>query len=165
MPSFDVVSEVDMQELDNAVNNARKEIETRYDFRNTKTEINLGDDRKSVVLKSSSEDRLNAAVEVLDAKAIKRGISIRSFIAGKIEPAAGQTVRQVITVQQGSPQEKAKKIVARIKDSKLKVQAQIQGEQLRVTGKNKDDLQQAIALCRSMQDELALNMQFNNFRD
>ncbi|MFN7131028.1 MAG: YajQ family cyclic di-GMP-binding protein [Myxococcales bacterium] len=165
MPSFDVVSEVDMQELDNAVNNARKEIETRYDFRNTKTEISLGDDRKSVVLKSSSEDRLNAAVEVLDSKAIKRGISIRSFIAGKIEPAAGQTVRQVITIQQGIPQEKAKELVKAIKDSKLKVQASIQGDALRVTGKNKDDLQQAIALCRSLQDKLSLNMQFNNFRD
>lgn len=165
MPSFDIVSEVDMQELDNAVNNARKEIETRYDFRNTKTEIQLGDDRKSVVIRSSSEDRLNAAVEVLDAKAIKRGISIRSFIAGKIEPAAGQTVRQVITVQQGIPQDKAKKIIAKIKDTKLKVQASIQGEQLRVTGKNKDDLQQVIALCRSLQDELRLTMQFTNFRD
>ena len=165
MPSFDIVSEVSMQELDNAVNNAKKEIETRYDFRNTKTELLLGDDKKSVIVISNSEDRLNAAVEVLDAKAVKRGISIRSFVLGKIEAAAHQTVRQVIEVQQGIPQEKAKEIVRAVKDSKLKVQASIQGEALRVSGKNKDDLQQAMTLARSMQEKLNLTFQFNNFRE
>jgi uncharacterized protein YajQ (UPF0234 family) len=165
MPSFDIVSEVDLQELDNAVNNARKEIETRYDFRNTGTEITLGDDRLSVVLKSSSENRIRAAVEVFDAKALKRGLSIRSFVAGKIEPAAGQSVRQVITIQQGVPQDKAKEIVKAVKDAKLKVQVGIQGDALRASGKSKDDLQSVMALVRGLQDKLNLSVQFNNFRD
>jgi cyclic-di-GMP-binding protein len=165
MPSFDVVSKVDLQEVDNAVNNARKELSTRFDFQGTGTEISLGPDRASVLLKSNSEPKLDAAYEVFLNKAVKRGLSARGITRAEVEKSGMGMVRQTITFQQGIPIEKAKDLAKVVKDSKMKVQAAIQGDQLRVTGKNRDDLQAAIALLRQQQDRLSLDLQFNNFRD
>lgn len=165
MPSFDVVSKVDIQELDNAVNQARKELSTRYDFQGTNTEVKLGDDRASVQLRTSSTEKAQAAYEVLLNKMAKRGISLRAVTAGPVDTAALGQVKQTITIQQGIAIEKAKEIVKLVKDSKMKVSASIQGDQLRVTGKNKDDLQDCMALLRKQQDQLTLDLQFNNFRD
>ncbi len=165
MPSFDVVSKVDLQEVDNAVNNARKELTTRFDFQGTKTEILLGDDKSSVVLKSNSEPKLDAAYEVFLNKAVKRGLSARAIDRKDPEQMGMGMVKQTVTIKQGISQEKAKELIKVVKDSKLKVQASIQADQLRVTGKNRDDLQAAIALLRSQQDTVQLDLQFINFRD
>ncbi|MBX5482554.1 MAG: YajQ family cyclic di-GMP-binding protein [Myxococcaceae bacterium] len=165
MPSFDVVSKVDLQEVDNAVNNAKKEILTRYDFRGSNTELTLGDDKASLTIKTNDEVKLNAAYDVFLQKAVKRGLSARSIDRGPIEKVGMGMVKQTITIKQGIPTEKAKELVKVVKESKLKVQASIQGDQLRVTGKSKDDLQQAIALLRAQQDKIQLDLQFNNFRD
>ena len=165
MPSFDVVSKVDMQEVDNALNQTRKEISTRYDFQGTQTEVGLGDDRASFQLKSSSEGRVLAAYDVLQTKLVKRGISLRSLVPGKIETGSLGTVKQAIPIQQGIAIEKAKELIKFLKEQKLKVQGSIQGDQLRITGKNRDDLQQAIALLRGQQDVQKIELQFINFRD
>lgn len=165
MPSFDVVSKVNLQELDNAVNQAKKEIATRFDFQGTQTELRLGDDRVSVLLRSSSEGRVEAAYDVLLSKAIKRGLSPRALKPQDIDTGALGVVRQTVLLQQGIAQDKAKQLIQVLKDSKLKVTAAIQGDQLRVTGKNRDDLQAAIALLRQQQDALEIDLQFNNFRD
>lgn len=165
MPSFDAVSKLDFQELDNALNQARKEVGSRYDFQGTNTEILLADDKKSLTLRTLSEVKLDAAVEVLFQKMAKRGISLRAMTRGEIQPAGGQTVRQVISMQQGIPVEKAKALVKVIKDSKMKVQGAIQGDALRVTGKSRDDLQEAIALLRGQQEAQGIDLQFENFRD
>jgi cyclic-di-GMP-binding protein len=165
MPSFDAVSKVNLQEVDNAVNNARKEIATRFDFQGTRTELTLGDDKASVLIRSSSEGRVDAAYDVLLGKAIKRGLSPRSLERAPMDKGALGVVKQTITIKQGIPQEKAKDLMRVLKDAKLKVQASIQGDQLRVTGKNRDDLQEAISLFREQQDRLELDLQFTNFRD
>lgn len=165
MPSFDVVSKVDLQEVDNAVNNAKKEIQTRFDFRGTQTELTLGEDRSSVILKSNSEQRLDAAYEVLLQKAVKRGLSARSIDRADPEKVGMGMVKQTVTVKQGISTEKAKELVKVIKESKLKVQASIQGDQLRVQGKNRDDLQEAIALLKQQQEPQQIDLQFINFRD
>jgi cyclic-di-GMP-binding protein len=165
MPSFDVVSKVDLQEVDNAVNNARKEITTRFDFQGTKTELELAPDRASILLRSTAEQRLDAAYDVFLNKAVKRGLSARSIERGDIEKIGMGMVKQTVTVKQGIGMEKAKDLSKVIKDSKLKVQASIQGDQLRVTGKNRDDLQSAIALIKQQQERLQLDLQFINFRD
>jgi uncharacterized protein YajQ (UPF0234 family) len=165
MPSFDAVSKVDLQELDNAVNQARKEITTRYDFQGTHTELTLAEDRTNVLLKSSTEDRVQVTYEVLLNKLAKRGVSLRSITRGPMDSAALGTVKQTISIQQGIPVEKSKELIKLLKDSKLKVQGSIQGDQLRVSGKNKDDLQKAISLMREKQDELEVELQFTNFRD
>src|SRR5262245_61773009 len=165
MPSFDVVSKVDLQEVDNAVNNARKELNTRFDFQGTRTEVTLGEDRASLVIRSNSEPKLDAAYEVFLAKAVKRGLSARSIERADVEQIGMGMVKQTITVKQGISQEKAKDLVKVVKDSKMKVQASIQGDQLRVTGKNKDDLQAAIALLKQQQAVVSLDLQFINFRD
>lgn len=158
--SFDVVSETDMQEVSNAVNQALKEIGQRFDFRNSKSAITLeGSDLKVI---SDDEFKLDNVLDILKAKAIKREVSIKSFEYGKIEPASHGTVRQIIKVKSGISKENAKKVVNLIKESKLKVQAQIQDDQVRVSGKNKDDLQQVIAKLR--QAELDIDLQFINFR-
>lgn len=165
MPSFDVSSEMNWQELDNAVNQATKELIQRYDFKGIKTELKLDQKAKTVTLWCSEEAKLDAFKEVFEGKLIKRGISLLSFDYQKLEPAFGGSVRQVATIQAGVSKEKGKEIIAALKDSKLKVQAQIQDEQVRVTGKNRDDLQEAIALLRTKQDSIKVPMQFGNFRD
>lgn len=158
--SFDVVSEVDMQEVDNAINQATKEIGQRFDFRGSKSEIKL----EGVQIKIIADDdfKLKNVVDILQNKAVKRGISLKSFDYGKIESGSHGTARQIITLQKGISKEKAKDIIAALKESKLKVQAQIMDDQLRVSGKNKDDLQAAIAKLR--QGDFGVELQFVNFR-
>ncbi len=165
MPSFDVSSEMDWQELDNAVNQAIKELSQRYDFKGVKTEIKLDQKAKTITLWCSEEEKLEAMNDIFQNKLIKRGISLLSLDYQKIESAFGGSVRQVITIQAGISKEKGKEIIAAIKDSKIKVQAQIQDEQVRVTSKNRDDLQATIAYLRSQQDKLKVPMQFGNFRE
>ena len=159
-PSFDIVSELDMQELDNAVNQAVKELTSRFDFKGSKSSIERKD--ADITLASDSEGKLQSVVDILESKMIKRGLSVKSLEYAKIEPASGNTVRQRVKVKQGIDQDNAKKIVKLIKDSKIKVQAAIQGDQVRVTGKNRDDLQAVIALLRNA--DLSVDLQFTNYR-
>ncbi len=161
MPSFDIVSKVEMQEVDNAVNQAIKEISQRYDFKGSKSEITQEKDAVRVL--ADDDFKLKAVIDVLQSKFLKRNISIKSLQYGKVEPASGGMVRQMITVQQGISKEKGKELIAAIKESKLKVQAQIQDDQVRVTGKNRDDLQSAIQLLKGK--DLDIEMQFVNFRE
>ncbi len=161
MPSFDVVSQLDLQEVDNALNQARKEIGQRYDFKGSHTTMERDDAGIHVV--SDNEPKLTAAVDVLQTKLVKRGVSLLSLDAGRIEPGAGGKTKQLIKLKQGIDEEKAKKISKLVRDAKLKVQCQIQGDQLRVSGKQRDDLQSAIQFLK--QQELGLPLQFINFRD
>jgi uncharacterized protein YajQ (UPF0234 family) len=161
MPSFDIVSTVDMQEVDNAVNQAVKEIGQRYDFKGSKSQLTL--EKEGIKVLSDDDFRLKAVIDVLQSKLIKRGISIKALDYGKVEPASGGTVRQMIGIRQGISKEKGKEINVLVKDSKLKVQSQIQDDQVRVTGKNRDDLQAVISLLKGK--DLGIEMQFVNFRD
>ena len=161
MPSFDIVSKVDLMELDNALHTAQKEIAQRYDFRGTNTTIERGPE--GITIRTSDETRAVATVTVLRERMSKRGVSQRCLDVGDVEPAGGKTMRQLIKIKQGIETETAKKIVKAIKDAKLKVQAQIQGDELRVTGKNRDDLQGAIQLVRG--GDYGIDLQFVNFRD
>ena len=165
MPSFDVSSEIDWQEMDNAVNQATKELSQRYDFKGIKSEIKLDQKAKTLTLWCSEEGKLDAMNDIFQNKLIKRGISLLSLDYQKIEPAFGGSVRQVVTIQAGVSKEKGKEIIAAIKDSKIKVQAQMQDEQVRVTSKNRDDLQATISFLRGQQEALKVPMQFGNFRD
>lgn len=165
MPSFDISSDVDWQELDNAVNQALKELTNRFDFKGIKCEITYDKKAKTVTLVCSEEAKLDNLRDVLQTKMIKRGISLLSLEYKDPEPAFGGSVRQVVVVQAGISKEKGKEVIASIKDSKLKVQAQIQDEQVRVTAKSRDDLQACIAHLKGKQDSLKLPMQFGNFRD
>jgi len=158
--SFDVVSKVDMQEMNNAVQQSLKEIETRFDFKGSKSDIKLENDQ--LIVTSDSDFKLKSVVDILQSKMIKRGVPILNLDYGKIEPAAGSTVRQVIKLRQGIDQENAKKLNIIIRDSKLKVKSQIQGDQLRVTGKSKDDLQAIMGLLKGA--GLPLELQFTNYR-
>ena len=161
MPSFDIVSEVDLQEVDNAVNQVEKEIATRYDFKGSKSRV----ERDGAVITLTADDpyRMEQVADVLKEKMVRRKIDVRSLSFGEVEPAAGSLVRQVVTVRQGVETELAKKIVKLIKESKIKVQASIQGDQVRVTGKKRDDLQAAMAGVKAAPFDLPL--QFINFRD
>jgi cyclic-di-GMP-binding protein len=161
MPSFDVVSKVDLMELDNAINTAQKELSQRYDFRGTNTTLERGPE--GITLRTSDELRATATLAVLRERMAKRNVSQRCLDPGDVEPAGGQTVRQLIKIKQGIETETAKKIVKAVKDSKIKVQAQIQGDELRVTGKNRDDLQAAMHLIRS--GDFGLDLQYVNMRD
>ena len=161
MPSFDVVSQVDMQEVDNALNQARKEIEQRYDFKDSKTEVTL--DKEGLLINSSDDFKVKAAVDILQSKLVRRNVSLKALLPGKIEAAAGGRAKQQIKIQQGIDTDKARAIVKAIKDSKIKVQSQIQADQVRVSGKKRDDLQEAIALLR--QQDFGLPLQFINFRE
>jgi uncharacterized protein YajQ (UPF0234 family) len=161
MPSFDIVSELDLQEVDNAVNQAKKEVGTRYDFRGTDTQIERTE--QGILIRSSDEEHVKATYRVLQERMLKRNVSLLALDPGEIEPAGKGTARQVVRLKEGIATDKGKEIVKLLKDKKLKVQAQIQDEQLRVTGKNKDDLQEAMRLVRGAQIELPL--QFKNFRD
>ncbi|MDO3676349.1 YajQ family cyclic di-GMP-binding protein [Paenibacillus ehimensis] len=158
--SFDIVSKLDLQELNNAINQAEKEIATRFDFKGSKSSISL--EKEELVVVSDDDFKLQNVLDILQSKMAKRGISLKNLEYGKVEPAAGSTVRQRIKVKQGIDQDNAKKINVLIRDSKLKVKSQIQGDQIRVTGKSKDDLQQVIALLRKA--DLPLELQFINFR-
>lgn len=161
MPSFDIVSKVDMQEVDNAINQTVKEIGQRYDFKGSKAEVTL--EKETVKVLADDDYKLKAVVDILQSKFIKRNISPKSLQYGKVEQASGGMVRQIITLQVGISKEKAKEIGAVIKESKLKVQSQIQDDQVRVTGKNRDDLQEVIALLKGK--DLEVDMQFVNFRE
>ena len=160
MPSFDIVSKVDLQEVDNAINQTVKEIGQRYDFKGTKSEVTL--EKESIKILADDDFRLKAVVEILQSKFVKRNISPKALQYGKAEEASGSMVRQIITLQVGISKEKAKEIGAVIKETKLKVQSQIQDDQLRVTGKNIDDLQEVIRVLKGK--DLDIDMQFVNFR-
>jgi uncharacterized protein YajQ (UPF0234 family) len=158
--SFDICSKMDMQELNNAINQAEKEIQTRFDFKNSKSSIKL--EKEELVLISDDEFKLQNVLDILQSKMSKRGISLKNVEYGKVEPAASNTVKQKITLKQGIDQEQAKKINVLIRDSKLKVSSQIQGDQIRVTSKSRDDLQKVMQLIK--QADLPLELQFNNLR-
>lgn len=160
--SFDVVSKVDMQEVLNAVQQAEKEIGQRFDFKGSKSKIELMKDKSEILLTSDDDMKLKSVVDILQSKLVKRGIPLKSLVYGKVEPAAGNTVRQVLTLQQGIAVEKAKELVKLIKDTKLKVQAEIQKDQLRVRGKNIDDLQAVIKLLR--EKEFDFHLECINYR-
>lgn len=159
--SFDVVSKVNLDEVKNSVSQAMKEIGQRYDFKGSVSEIELKDD-EVLLLKSDDEVKLKAVIDVLQSKLFKRGVSIKNLEYGKVESATKGTVRQEIKILQGVPGDKAKALVKVIKDAKLKVQAAIQGDQVRVTGKSKDDLQECMALLKK--NDQGLELQFTNFR-
>ncbi len=161
MPSFDIVSKVQWNEVDNALMQAQKEVGQRYDFKDTDTELEKTND--GLVVRSSSEERAKAALNVLREKLIKRKVSLKSLDEQKPEPTAKGGARILTKVKEGIESEPAKKINLAIKDAKLKVQSSIQDAQVRVTGKNKDDLQKAIALVKSL--DLGIELQFVNFRD
>jgi cyclic-di-GMP-binding protein len=160
--SFDVVSEVSFPEILNAVNQASKEIATRYDFRGSSSRIEWNEKERQLVLTSDNDFKIKSVLDIVESRLVKRGVDLKSLSFGKIEPAAGATVRQVVTVQQGIPTEKAKEIVKAIKDSKIKVQASIQSDQVRIAGKSRDDLQSVIALLRGQ--DFGLPLQFTNYR-
>lgn len=160
--SFDIVSDVDMQEVDNALNQARKEIVQRYDFKGSKTSIELKEKERQIVLISDDDFKMKAVVDILQSKFVKRGIPLKALTYGSLEQASGGTVRQTITLQNGIDKENGKLIVKMIKDSKLKVQAQIMDDQVRVSGKSKDDLQSVMALVRGA--DLKFAIQFKNYR-
>ena len=158
--SFDIVSEVSMPEVANAVDQARREISQRFDFKDTGTSISQDD--KLIELRSSTEDRLKAALDVFKEKAVKRDVSLKALAVGPTQPAAKNTVRQSVNVSVGISDEKAKEIVKFVKGTGAKVQSQIQGDQVRVTGKKKDDLQ---AVMREVREhDFGLAIQFTNFR-
>ena len=160
--SFDIVSKVDLQEVSNAIQNALKEIHTRFDLKDSKSDIQL-EGKEALVLSSADEYKLKAVTDILQSKLVKRGVPIKALSYGTIEPAAGSSVRQKITMQQGIPIEKAREIVKLIKDSKKKVQASIQGDTVRVSGKDRDALQETIALLRG--HDFGIDMQFTNYRN
>jgi cyclic-di-GMP-binding protein len=159
--SFDIVSKVDLQEVANAIQNALKEVHTRFDLKDTKSNIAL-EGKEEIVLSSSEEYKLKAVNDIFQAKLVKRGVPLKALTYGPVEPAAGSTVRQKIKMQQGIPVEKARDIVKKIKDSKKKVQASIQGDTVRVSSKDRDTLQEIIALLR--QSDFGIDMQFTNYR-
>ncbi len=160
--SFDIVSKVDIAEAVNAVDQATREIKQRFDFRGSVSKIELNQNENKITLTSDDEFKLKSVIDVLQGKLIKRGISLKALVYGKVENASGGTVRQEVTLQQGIPQEKAKEIVKLIKDKKMKVQAQIQADQVRVSAKKKDDLQTVIATLK--EEDFGLPLQFANYR-
>lgn len=161
MPSFDIVSKVDMQEIDNAVNQTAKEIGQRYDFKGSRSSVSL--EGGAIRILADDDFKLKAVIDILQSKCVKRNVSLKALQYGKVEPASGGMVRQLVTIQQGISKEKGKEIVAVIKESKIRVQGQIQDDQVRVTGKNRDDLQETIRLLRGK--DLGIELQFVNFRE
>jgi uncharacterized protein YajQ (UPF0234 family) len=162
VPSFDVVSEVDMQEVRNAVDQASREVRTRFDFKDTGSTIELGE--RAIELHTASEDRLRALTQVLEEKLVRRQVSLKALSYGKVEEAAKGTVRQSVTLNVGINDEKAREIGKFVKGINLKsVQHQVQGQQLRVSGKKKDDLQTVIAKLR--EHDFGIPLQFTNYRD
>jgi len=160
--SFDIVSEVNLQEVDNAINQARKEIGQRYDFKGSKSSVELNQKEKQLTVLSDDDFKLKSVVDILQNKLIKRGVPLKALDYGPVEPAAGGAARQLITLRVGIDKDNARLIVKMIKDTKLRVQAQIMEDQVRVSGKNKDDLQAVIAMLR--QADLKFAIQFTNYR-
>jgi len=160
--SFDIASKVDLQEVLNAVQQAAKEISQRFDFKGSKSSIDLNKDKHEITLVSDDELKLKTVVDILQTKLVKRGVSLKALQYGKIEQAAGNTVRQLVTLQQGIAVDKAKEIVKLIKDMKMKVQAEIQKDQVRVKAKKIDDLQALIALLR--EKDFGIHIDFINYR-
>ena len=160
--SFDIVSEVNLQEVDNALNQARKEIIQRYDFKDSKTLIDYNQKEKQISIQTIDEFHLKSAVDIVQSKLVKRGISLKALRYGSAEPAANSTVRQLITLIIGIDKDDARAVVKLIKDSKIRVQAQIMDDQVRVSGKDKDDLQSVIKLLREA--DFSFPVQFVNFR-
>lgn len=162
MPSFDIVSELNLMEVENAFQQARKELAQRFDFKGTATDLERQQDG-AILVKANSEGRAEAALAVLMEKLAKRSVPLEGLDPQKVEPASGGHVRQVVKLKKGIKQEDAKKIVALVKESGMKVQASIQGDAVRISGKKKDDLQQAMALVRGA--KLGIPLQFQNFRE
>ena len=160
--SFDVVSKLDMQEVANAIQQAKKEIETRFDFKGSKSDIELKEKESEIILTSDDEVKLKSVRDVLEGRLVKRNVPLKALSFETIDQALGGTVRQRVTLQKGIPTEKSREIVKLIKGTKLKVQAAIQGDQLRVSGKNKDDLQAVMQLLKGT--DLGIDMQFTNRR-
>jgi uncharacterized protein YajQ (UPF0234 family) len=160
--SFDIVSEVNLQEVDNAINQARKEIAQRYDFKGSQSSIDLNLKEKSLTIISDDDFKLKSVIDILQNKLIKRGVPVKALDYGPIEPAAGSTVRQLIRLRVGIDKENARLLVKMIKDTKLRVQSQIMDDQVRVSGKNKDDLQAVIKMLREA--DLKFAVQFTNYR-
>ena len=158
--SFDIVSKIDLQEVTNAIQQALKEIHTRFDLKDSKSDITL--DKEGITLTSADEYKLKAVTDILQGKLVKRNVPLKGMSYGSIDPAAGSTVRQKITMQQGIPIEKAREIVKAIKDSKKKAQASIQGDLVRVSSKDRDTLQEIIALLKGK--DFGIDMQFTNYR-
>ena len=161
MPSFDIVSQVDMQEVRNAVDQASRELVNRYDFKGTNTTVTLSDE--GITVESSAEGRLDAAIDVLKSKLIKRQVSLKSISGGEPKEIGGGRYKAVFTLNEGISQDAAKELVKDVKAMKLKVQVQIQGDQVRVSGKKRDDLQEVIVEVRGL--DFRLPLQFINFRD
>jgi len=159
--SFDIVSKVDIQEVRNAIDQAMKEIRQRFDLKDTHSEVDL-EGQENIQLASANEYKLEAVKDILSQKLVKRGVSLKNLTYGKVEASAGQRVRQKISLQQGIPVEKAKEIVRLVKDSKKKAQASIQGDTVRVSSKDRDELQAIIALLRGK--DMGLDLQFTNYR-
>jgi len=160
--SFDIVSKVDMAEVQNAINQATAEIKQRFDFKGSKAEISLDQKEGSITLLGDSQPQLHTIIDILQSKFIKRGVPIKALVYGDPEAAGGGMSRQKITLQQGIPIEKAREIVKMVKQLKNKTQASIQEDQVRISGKNKDDLQTVIAMLK--ENDLGINMQFVNYR-
>jgi uncharacterized protein YajQ (UPF0234 family) len=159
--SFDIVSTIDLQEVQNAIQMALKEVHTRFDLKDSNSEIRL-EGKDTIVISSKDDYKLKSVNDVLQAKLVKRGVPLKGLTYGPVEPAAGGTARQRISLQQGIPIDKAREIVKAIKDTKKKVQASIQGDSVRVSGKDRDTLQEIIALLR--QRDFGIDMQFTNYR-
>ncbi len=160
--SFDIVSKIDLAEVNNAIQQALKEIVQRYDLKSSKSDIQLNEKDHKILLESADEFKLKAVTDVFEQKLIKRKVPLKGLTYGAVTPAAGSTVRQEISLQQGIPIEKARDIVKLIKDSKKKVQASIQGDLVRVSGRDRDTLQDVIALLRG--HDFGIDMQFTNYR-
>jgi cyclic-di-GMP-binding protein len=160
--TFDIVSQIDLTEVLNAIQQARKELITRFDLKDSKSSIDLNEKDKKLVLASADEFKLRAVTEILEQKLVKRKVPLKGFTYGPIQPAAGSTVRQEVSIQQGIPIEKCREIVKKVKDAKLKVQASIQGDFVRVNGKNRDDLQAVIQALKA--SDFGIDMQFTNYR-
>jgi cyclic-di-GMP-binding protein len=160
--SFDIVSRVDLQEVSNAVQQAVKEIGQRFDFKGSKTSLELDKDKSEIGIISDDEYKLKSVIEILKNKLVKRNVPLKTLLFGKIEKAAGETIRQTLTLQQGISTERAKEIVKLIKDTKIKAQSEIQKDQVRVRAKKIDDLQSVIAMLKSK--EFDFNIEFINYR-
>lgn len=160
--SFDIVSQIELPEVSNAIQQAIKEIQTRYDLKDSKSSIELKEKENKIFLASQDEFKLRAVIEILEQKLAKRKVPLKGLVFGTVQPAAGSSVRQEITLQQGIPIEKAREITKLIKDSKKKVQASIQGDVVRVSGKDRDALQEVIQLLRG--HDFGIDMQFTNYR-
>ena len=158
--SFDIVSEVDRAEISNAINQTMKEVRQRFDFKGSNAEVAL--EKEELLLTAEDETRLRNMNDILQQKLVRRGVPLKALSYGKVEPAAGGTVRQHVSIQQGIPQEKAKEVVKFIKDTKAKVQASIQGDTVRVSGRDRDTLQDVIAKLKAK--DFGINMQFTNYR-